>query len=840
MLKFIYRLSLLFSFFSLGTFQVYGQKIIIKGKITDANTGEPISYASVGIVGTGIGTSTNFDGLFQLELVKKTDTITVTCIGYIKQSVPIGRSPEQVINILLKPSSQSLNEVRITPKGYINPAWAILKEVVNHKPVNDPRGLKSYQLETYSRIELDASNLSSKLLKKKFVQQAIAMADSMKISGADQIPVLPLFLSETVSDFFYQSNPEVKREDIKKTKTNGIGFEDGTLLAQLTGSTFQQYNFYKNFISAAGKEFVSPIADGWKGWYDYELENRNVVVDGQSCYQISFKPKRPQDLAFSGTAWIAKENYALYRIKATIEPSANLNFIHQISVQQQMDGKATNRPWLPVKTRILVEVDPLTSNSSGLLAKLYTVNKIINTDKVYPSDFFKDNISVATDAQQPDNYFWEKNRPDSLTMAEKSVYRMIDTVKSLPAIKNYLTAADLLINGYYRAGNISLGPFLNTYSYNNVEGNRIRLGFKTNSGFDKKWILGGYVAYGSKDQDAKYGASVDYILSRKHWTEAGVSFSHDLNQVALLSDNYLYQRNNLFSAFTRFGRIDRRKVFDQDLLNFYITRDLYKGFTEKISYSNWSFDPLFLFNFANPKGGLSQQLYVSEFQFETRWSPGIQPLLSETINRPVYIKTDISKPVFTFRYTLGLKSLFGSDLAYHKFSFNITQTLKMGSLGRGKYSLSAGYIPSSVPFPLLENHLGNATFLYNPNAFNLMSFFEFASDKYASLNYTQHFEGLLLNSIPVIKNLKWRLVGTANILYGGLSATNQNNILDHNSINLKGLGSSPYVEAGYGVENIFKFLRVDFIHRLTYRDNNNALNGGAKNFGIKISAQIRL
>ncbi|MDB4919701.1 DUF5686 and carboxypeptidase-like regulatory domain-containing protein [Mucilaginibacter sp.] len=825
----------------LGTQLVCGQKVIIKGKVTDANTGEPVTYATVGIKGTGIGISTNFDGLFKLEFIRKSDSISVSCIGYLQQSFPIGHAAEQFINIQLKPSSQLLHEVRISPKGYINPAWVILKEVIKHKPVNDPRGLKSYQLESYSRIELDASNLSSNLLKKKFIQQAISMADSMKIAGADNMPLLPLFLSETVSDFFYQSNPESKREYIKKTKTNGIGFEDGTLLAQLTGSTFQQYNFYKNFVSAAGKEFASPIADGWKSWYDYELENRNAIIDGKACYQISFKPKRPQDLAFTGTIWIAQENYALYQVRATIEPSANLNFIHRISVQQQMDGKAPDQPWLPVKTRILVTVDQLTSNTSGLLAKFYTVNKIINTDKVYPPGFFKDNIIVAADAQQADNSFWETNRPDSLTMAEKSVYRLIDTVKTLPTIKNYLTAADMLINGYYRAGNLSLGPFLNTYSYNNVEGNRIRLGFKTNSGFDKKLILGGYVAYGSKDLDAKYGASVDYILSRKHWTEAGISFTHDLNQVALLSDSYLYQRNNLFSALTRFGRIDRRKVFDQNLLNFYISRDLFKGFTEKISFSSWSLDPQFLFNFNDPKSGLSNQLFVSEFQFETKWAPGVQPLLSETINRPVNIKTDISKPVFTFRYTLGLKNIFGSDLTYHKFSFNIMQTLKMGSLGRGKYSFSAGYIPSSVPFPLLENHLGNATFLYNPNAFNLMRFFEFASDKYASLNYTQHFEGLLLNSIPVIKNFKWRLVGTANILYGSISRANQNNIFDHNkSLDLHGLGSVPYVEAGYGVENILKFFRVDFIHRLSYKDNNNALDGSAKNFGIKISAQIRL
>jgi len=145
-----------------------------------------------------------------------------------------------------------------------------------------------------------------------------------------------------------------------------------------------------------------------------------------------------------------------------------------------------------------------------------------------------------------------------------------------------------------------------------------------------------------------------------------------------------------------------------------------------------------------------------------------------------------------------------------------------------------------VPYPLLENHLGNTTFIYNPNAFNLMRFFEFASDRYASLNYTQHFEGSFLNYIPAIRSLKWRLVGTANILYGGISQKNLNNILDQKVLGISGLNNTPYIEAGYGVENIFKFFRVDFIHRLTYRNNINSFDGTVKNFGVKFSAQFRL
>ena len=39
-----------------------------------------------------------------------------------------------------------------------------------------------------------------------------------------------------------------------------------------------------------------------------------------------------------------------------------------------------------------------------------------------------------------------------------------------------------------------------------------------------------------------------------------------------------------------------------------------------------------------------------------------------------------------------------------------------------------------------------------------------------SLWLDHHFEGLLLNAMPGVWALDWRLVATANVLYGGLSS----------------------------------------------------------------------
>jgi hypothetical protein len=122
-----------------------------------------------------------------------------------------------------------------------------------------------------------------------------------------------------------------------------------------------------------------------------------------------------------------------------------------------------------------------------------------------------------------------------------------------------------------------------------------------------------------------------------------------------------------------------------------------------------------------------------------------------------------------------------------------------------------------------------------------MNRFEFVSDRYASLQLQHSFEGLLFNRIPAIRKLKWRLVGTANVLWGSLSQKNIDIIPE--DINADGvvvrhfgpLGDVPYVEVGYGIENIFKFIRVDAIHRLTYRN-----RPGVSTFGVKFSTQFKL
>ena len=105
----------------------------------------------------------------------------------------------------------------------------------------------------------------------------------------------------------------------------------------------------------------------------------------------------------------------------------------------------------------------------------------------------------------------------------------------------------------------------------------------------------------------------------------------------------------------------------------------------------------------------------------------------------------------------------------------------------------------------------------------LLNFFEFVSDRYIEIKLSHHFEGFILNRIPLMKKLKWRMVGSFNLIAGGVGDENLFDISalqlnENNQLTLPFASldlSKPYMEVGYGIENIFKFFRVDAFHRLS-------------------------
>ncbi|MFM8741086.1 MAG: DUF5686 family protein, partial [Cytophagales bacterium] len=242
------------------------QETVVTGKVTDAGTGDPIPFANVIFKGTSIGATTDFDGNFKIHTSNPTDSIVASFIGYRPRVKAIKKRIAQVINFQLDEETTKLQEVVV--KAGENPAFEILRKVVDNKSKNDKRYLTAYEHETYSKMEIDADKISQKMRERKVMKKISQVLDSLdRIAGEDGKAILPLFMSETISKNYYRDNPQLKTEVIVKSKVNGLGVEDGAMITQLVGSSLQDYNFYMNWLNFSRKQLVSPIADGWRLYY---------------------------------------------------------------------------------------------------------------------------------------------------------------------------------------------------------------------------------------------------------------------------------------------------------------------------------------------------------------------------------------------------------------------------------------------------------------------------------------------------------------------------------------------------------------------------------------------
>ncbi len=816
---------LLVFFYCISVSSIFGQ-FVIKGRVTDANNGDPIPFASVGLVGVNQGARTNFQGEFTLNSKFTADSLFTSFVGYKKRVKKITRGLAfQEINFQIEPSTLEMAEVKVYSGE--NPAFKILRGVLQHKESNDRSKLTAYEYDSYSKMELDVDNISEKFKERrvmKDIAQAIKKFEEM--AGEDGKLIIPTYLSESIGKFYYLENPKRKKEFIQKTNIKGVGVSDGSFVSQLVGGNLvANYNFYQNYVPFFGKDFASPIGENWKAKYSYFLGD-TVNVEGRVCYQLDFDPKNSADLVFRGQMWIDTTSFALVQIDAVVDKGANLNFIERIKISQELE-QTSNGVWLPARTRFLIDLEEVSKGSAGLLLKMYISNKNFIVNKPHEISFYDVPSEVAQDATQPNAEFWKHARHEPLSSYDFLAASLIDTVQNLPIVRTYVEVAELVLSGYRQFNGIEAGPYLTSFAINAVEGARFRLGFRTNANFDKKWIFRGNVGFGTKDLVPKYSLELNHLFSKKKWTIAGLRHTYDVERVGLTPE-YIGD-NKLFYAFTRWGAFSG--AFFRRETDAFFSSELAKAITLTTSLTTRSFDPLFHFQFRlNPELGRAsavQDNYQETFAtIELRFAKNVTFIMNG--NERIALATK-RFPMITLKYQHGFKGFLGGDFTYDRFTLKAYQTIRLGTLGRSDYTFTAGYTPSNLPAPLLFPHLGNETFFFVRSAFSTMNYFEFVSDQFASIQYNHNFEGLLFNRIPLIRKLKWRLIGSANVLMGSQRSANREIMKEvDNPLRVKFEDrysfdsldpTKPFAEVGYGIDNIFKVFRLQAFHRLTYLDN---------------------
>ena len=808
-------------------------QVKISGTVVDINN-ESIPFANVVFENSIVGTVSDENGVFYLESSENYAVIEISFIGYESKKVAI-KSRDFDLKITLTEASDQLDEVviysgRIKKKG--NPAVAILKKIWAKKRQNGTYLFDQYQYDKYEKVEFDMNNIDSILKQRKIFNGMEFIFENIDTSRITGKAYLPIFINESVHKTYGNNISKKKREDLIANKNSG--FDSNQNIISFIKDLYVEYNIYDNYIKIFDKSFVSPLSRVGNLTYNYALTD-SAYIGNKWCYNIAYYPRRKNELTFKGDFWVNDSTYAVKEINMQANKSANINWVKDIYIEQEFE--------VLNDSVFLLERDYMLSDfsigkkekSKGVYGKRTTMyeNYKFNIDK--EDDFYKKESDIYDEEiYQKSDAYWSENRQEKLNQDELGIYKMLDTLSTLPKFKRLYNLVSILGSGYIEFKNFDYGPIFSTVGINDVEGIRIRVGGRTYFGKNDLWRLQGYTAYGFKDQQFKYGVSGKVMLDKKSRLIFGAGNRRDIEQIgaSLTTTNDILGRSFASSSFFASG--DNGKLTSINLSNAFLEVEPVKNFTFKLgaSYRTLkSASPTFNLSYIDQDATIQSNTIQSEVDFSIKYTPK-----RKTIGYGVE-RTEVSDDYSTLflNYSRGIKGVFNSDFDYQKLQLYYKQPFLLGGFGRTFTTFEAGKTFGEVPLGLLNVVPGNQSYFNIENTYALLDFYEFVTDTYASVHIEHNFNGRLFSKLPLFRKLNLREVVGFKAVWGSISDQNiMMNIPSLSNLPFSSLESNViapedvYYEYSAGVGNIFKVFRIDFIWRGSYRDVPNA-----NNFGIK-------
>ena len=792
-------------------------KYQVRGTIKDKNNGEPVAYALVFLANSTIGTTADEQGNFLLAFDKMTqDSLRVTALGYKTFTQKLSKDvTKPTLMIGLEPVNNTLNEVVI--QAGEDPAVILFRNIVRRQPVNDPERIENYRCEAYNKLEVDVLDFTKKTFEALPVPglKKFSFVYNIVDSFSEDRPFLPFFLTESLSDFYYRKSPKRQREFIKASMVRGV---ENQSITKYLGTVYQKFNPYDDYLPVLQKRFIGPLNNAGLLYYHYRILD-TIKVAGQNVIHMSYRPRRPEELCFTGELWVVDSIYALHKIEMSIPRNVNLNWVKRVSVSQEF-LPVSDSVWFLSKEKFLAEFQtPVDIKLPATIARKTTSykNVVVNdshNEEVLDDKRYKLDVIVADSARYMSDAYWSTARHEELNKNEKGIYNMIDTLTSLESFKRFKGLVRFFTGGMVRLGYIELGPYWKTYSYNGIEGHRFSFGLANTQKLFKNAYLTAYGAYGTQDKKYKYGLTGLWLFDRLPRTYVYASYTSDLD----FTDNYYDQNqvlgaNNLFSFAIRKPNIPVKLAFTKRA-EFEFYREYYSGFSHRLFLYYKDFQPYAPLPavgvFTDASGAPSLSAVSAEVGVKLRYA------YKEKFVEGRYYRVSLGSkyPIADVSYSRGIKDFLNSSYSYDKIKASISGTVKTPPFGKIYISVFGGKYFGVLPYPLLEVHPGNEYYYYNQFVFNMMNRYEFISDEYVGFNIEHSLGGGLFTYIPLLKKTKFRQFWTAKGIIGSLSDENKKLNLDK-GYTFKTLENNPYIELGTGIENILKVFRVDFIWRVT-------------------------
>lgn len=807
--------------------EVSAQKSIhIHGIVKDVKTRQAIPFANVYIKGTTIGVTCDFEGKFELSFPHTNKGIIgFSFIGYYDYTASIKNiKPKRKMRIWLTPEITQLEEVTILPTE--NPAHPILRNIIKNKKRNNPNKNTNIEYDKYSKNLILFKDLNKEFANKRIFKKYKNLFIKQKNGNLS----IPVYFSEKLTSNIKQSKPHLEKKQILTENVKNIAFLDIDEIKGYREELTSQTNMYNNKLNIYSRTFISPIASTGLLYYKYYLKDSIQTKNGIK-YKIIFKPKNKKNLLFKGFFIVDKNTWALKEITAEISPSANINFLNSLN--------------------IFYAYAPIDSTSSYYkqrnIKAEFSYNKIKDTSKITSRVLMQESTSYSEVVRlkrriEPELFNWttynktkdfttitpvEINQLSKLELKSSSV---IDSLNNTWIVKAGDKIYNTILSGYIDIGKFGFGPYLEMIKRNRLEGIRTNLGIRTNEKFSKNYMLYGSLGYGFRDKRFKYSSSILYKFKTKKRKTLNITAKEDIirlsenGSIFKIKENMLSSaKDNIIAALAK--RNSNESLFKERSITAKYSNEWNKNFTTNLSLKHKQLYSTKCGILA--KDNNKSRLVTNEIKIDNRIS--FHEKLMDKYVRRYYLGS--AYPIIHIGCDLGIYNFNNKNGKYIKCNSTIKHQINLG-LSQIRYIAEMGHTFGSVPFPILEVHRSNQTRGFARFSFNLMENCEYINSSYISIMPEWHLNGLIFNKIPLLKKLNLREILSAKAAWGHLDRKHSK-LMDLPT-NTTGL-SQPYCELGVGIENIFKYIRIDAVWRLTDK-NKNKIN----KFGIFASLSIAL
>ena len=743
----------------------------IKGKIRD-ESGNPLSFAGVYIQNSSIGTTTNVEGEYFLELSPGQYNIVYQYVGYspIIKSITLSNQVQEV-NIDLQPIEIQSSEVEV--KANEDPAYPIIRKAIKKRSFYLNQS-ENYSCDSYVKGNQKIQDLPDKIMGRSLGQLR---------KGLDSTGTGIIYLSESVSKLFYKDKKykEIMISSKVSGDDNGFSFN--------SGAAMKEFNFYENQLVLGDSKLLSPIAENALISYKYRLVG-TFVDAGNIVSKIEVIPKNNLGALFHGYIYIVNEKWCIHSTELkTSGAASNISLLDTVTFKQ-LHFEIQDGIWKLFSQDVNFNLNVFNIKIGGTFLGVF---RNYDLDSNQDAKFFNAEIfKVNNDANKRDVEYWDSIRPVPLTAEELKEYTEKDSLQKIWKSKPYLDSLDrksnrpsfnMLTSGYtyknsFERWSIKIPSPLNTIMFNTVQGFYGNLNISFNKYFNEdrtKWIESeGQLQYGLADKQLrgylKFQTKLNDIYDPQIRIEGGRKveqfnrqnpISESLNSfyTLLLERNFikLYERN--FAEIQYSSRILNNFYFQANLSyqqrNPLINNSTYVMYNNK-SRTYFSNNPL---DFSNPP--LSDLPYFQSHQhFELDLYLRIrfkQKYISYPGRR---FNVDSNYPEIWINYKKGIPVL-GANTNFDYLSVTVQKTdLSIGTLGylcfRAKYARFLN--TDRMEFMDFAHFSGNQTFIakanYHWRTYQLLPYYSHSTNNWFVEGHVEHnLKGLIWNKLPLLKKL---------------------------------------------------------------------------------------